>query len=153
MPNGRSHSQPASSSQQQNLPPLPRDLSTLKAEDIVAIADQAGRHFCHIKPTQLRNFFDHIVRLRTSYRLALVQKEDDLLEEKEREKLLGQLVLLKPKLAYAKGRFSGFEQFYTFMIHAIDGVRNSTQWQDALENFFALTEAVVAYHKFYGGKD
>jgi len=39
------------------------------------------------------------------------------------------------------------------MVEAIDGVVNSENKVRALENFLALLEAVVAYHKFHGGRE
>jgi CRISPR type III-A-associated protein Csm2 len=72
------------------------------------------------------------------------------------------LVLLKPKLAFAAGRQHAVRKnFKPFMDAAINGVLNApdtnpedkenkkTGKQRALENYLALIESVVAYHKFY----
>ncbi|MCS7001060.1 MAG: type III-A CRISPR-associated protein Csm2 [Candidatus Kapabacteria bacterium] len=147
MPNDRSTTESLMHSHQQ-------DLALMTADEIVKVAEEKGKEFAqNVKSSQLRNFFAHVVRLRTLYRTLQVQKGGGPLDEQECKRLCGHLLLLKPKLAYAKGRHRNLEQFYRFMVSAIDVVAKSEQCHAALENFFALTEAVVAYHKFYGGRD
>jgi CRISPR type III-A-associated protein Csm2 len=39
------------------------------------------------------------------------------------------------------------------MFEVIDKVYKSNNKEKAYENFFEFVEAIVAYHKYYGGKD
>ena len=71
------------------------------------------------------------------------------------EKSLRQLLLLKPRLAYAKARIDrrhkdAYEQFERDIGSAIDAVElNSPETFTRFCNFF---EAILAYHKAHGGK-
>ena len=72
-------------------------------------------------------------------------------------KIKKQLVMLKPKLAYAAGRQMAVKSnFYPFMKNAIEGVEKAEKegldQKVAMEHFFLLVESVVAYHKFHGGE-
>lgn len=64
--------------------------------------------------------------------------------------------LLKPKLAYAKGRaninkkrnqLNKIDDFYTIIVAAIDLVLKSADKKKAFDNFTQIFEAIVAYHK------
>ena len=66
-------------------------------------------------------------------------------------------LLLKPKLAYAVKRHNkiGLKKFYEFFSIAYDVV-NTTDLaigEKHFENLMNLMEAVLAYHKYYGGKE
>jgi CRISPR-associated protein Csm2 len=137
---------------------IPSDLSTLSATDIDTIANERGEQFAKgqprqrggrnefvVKTNQIRNVFGHIVTLRTEFKQ----------EKKWTENLERELILLKPKLAYAAGRERDVKQFQQFMFRIIDGViqADESNKDKALGNFFEIVEAVVAYHKFYGGRD
>ncbi len=76
--------------------------------------------------------------------------------EVKRQQMMGynpsEIVLLKPKLAYAVGRarkdakkntVSKIEDFYYVIADAIDKVKN----EDHFKNFIKIFEAIVAYHK------
>ena len=57
-----------------------------------------------------------------------------------------QFILLKPKLAYAVGRYKGqtkIGDFYKVMTNAIDLVKD----EKSFKNFIMVFEAIVAYHK------
>lgn len=121
-----------------------KDLSTVSAKDIDSIGDAQGKVFCNIvKTSQLRNFYSALNSIRVKF-----QQDGDFTERIERS-----LILLKPKLAYAAGRHGQLKGFRDFIVLGIDGVVESEKKAGALTNFFDLVEAVVAYHKFYGGKD
>ena len=59
------------------------------------------------------------------------------------------LNLLRPKLAYQKGRFEVLEPLTRVLIHLIKNVNDN----DTLEGFKEFFEAIIAYHKAYGGKE
>jgi len=91
--------------------------------------------------TQLRNFFSEIRRIQ-----ANSQKFEDNLTD---------IYLLKPKLAYAAARtdskYNRIHDFAAGLGLMLDAVSQSGK-QQHFENFTKFVEAVVAYHKFYGGK-
>ena len=57
------------------------------------------------------------------------------------------LQMLRPKLAYAAGRHKGVKEFRQ-LIEVLIKNTNKTNFS----NFRNFVEAIVAYHKFYGGK-
>jgi CRISPR-associated protein Csm2 len=75
-----------------------------------------------------------------------------------------QLLLLKPKLAYAIARIKknlnprfdedkikSLDKFFKDFSQALDTVKSTDR--NTLNNFISLFEAFVAYHKYHGGKD
>ena len=125
------------------------DIGTVTPEDIDSIGNEHGKEFSkpkgsnEVKTSQLRTFYSAVSSIRFQF-----QEKPEFSPSIERS-----LILLKPKLAYAVGRHKTLRGFRSFMMQAIDGVVNSNDKHKALTNFFDLLEAVVAYHKFYGGKD
>jgi CRISPR-associated protein Csm2 len=132
----------------ENLDQLLNNLGSLEPEVINNIAEEAGRAFKDsVKMNQIRNIYSQITKIRLDYKQHYGKKED-------KEKTIKRsLVMLKPKLAYAAGRKKELKDFQRFFDKAIDEVVNSDDFEGALQNFFFLAEAVVAYHKYYGGKD
>lgn len=123
--------------------PVPNDLFGVPPEVIDAIASERGKSFNGIKTNQIRNVFAAIAAIRQQYRQ----------EKAYSDAIHRSMVLLKPKLAYAAGRQVAVRPFQEFLSQAIDAVIKSSNKAKALENFFALIESVVAYHKFNNGRD
>ena len=61
-----------------------------------------------------------------------------------------ELVMLKPKLAYAAARNRAVEPLKDALVQAIDRVGEDP---DRFKNFVDFFEAVLAYHKAAGGQD
>jgi CRISPR-associated protein Csm2 len=106
-----------------------------------------GRKFISddVKTNQLRNFYSSIISIRTN-----LKSTKEVTAQIERE-----LILLKPKLAYAAGRQPKVKPFYELMKNGIDAtikVTDPKQKKEALENLISITEAIVAYHKFFDKK-
>ncbi|KAB2908132.1 MAG: type III-A CRISPR-associated protein Csm2 [Ignavibacteriales bacterium] len=124
-----------------------KDLSEIKPEDIDSIGKTMGKSLVdrEVKTNQLRNFYSSIISIRTKLR-----KEKSVTPAIERE-----LVLLKPKLAYATGRNKKVMELYNLMQDGIGATvsENVSDKKAALANLISITEAIVAYHKFHGGKD
>jgi len=119
---------------------LTKPLDQAKAKDINSYCDSQGQSFAkNIKTNQIRNVFSRITSLRNSYKSK--KKYDEELERA--------LILLKPQLAYAAGRNRDVLDFKNEMNKVIDSVIVSTNKELAIENFFAVIEGFVAYHKFY----
>jgi CRISPR-associated protein Csm2 len=121
-----------------------------------------------LKTHQLRNVFSAIEKMRTIHkkiiklrpRLEGKSREDqpkdfEKLDEYVRQ-LEMQLIMLKPKLAYAAGRQKSVRyNFFPLVEDAVNGVdkalesKKTKDHDKAYSRFFALMESVVAYHKFY----
>lgn len=86
-----------------------------------------GKH--NISASQLRNIF---------YDVRKVQK-------------VSELYMIRPKLAYAAGR-SDKDEVKEVMV-LFDELIAQVKTQEQLKAFQDFFEAIIAYHKFYGGKD
>lgn len=120
------------------------NLDVINPEAIIKIADEKGKSFTKIKPNQIRNFFAAVLSIKNK-----VQSMNEFNFEEIRTDIL----LLKPKIAYAAGRKSEVKPFKEFIDELIDALTKSSDKEKATQNFFNIIESVVAYHKFYGGKD
>ena len=107
--------------------------------------DEDGKVSVALTTSQLRKFFGAVKSLQIA---GVSQSKTDL-------------VMLKPKLAYAKGRVKQnkpgvdsyrISDFCDVMTEAIDYVIKSrdTEMERSFKNFVNFFEAVVAYHKVYG---
>lgn len=85
-----------------------------------------------ISTSQIRAIFQAVKRL-----------SDDFNESKN------ELNLLRPKLAYQRGRFPALRNLQEVIDHLIKNVKDDT----SLANFKEFFEAIVCYHKAYGGKE
>ena len=122
------------------------DFADVTALEINEVADKKGKEFKPIRTNQIRNFFSHFNTIKNEYKIIKINKQPI-------EQLDTSLILIKPKLAYAKGRNLAVEPFQRLIFEVIDLVYNSKNKEKAYNNFFEFVEAIVAYHKYYGGKD
>lgn len=115
----------------------------------VDFAQRFGEHLCDLQngrlgrmaltTNQIRNFFGEVKRI----------------QAKTYEKEKSAFLLIRPKLAYAEARAlqksgkSRITDFRQVMERAHAAVNNEQQFQ----NFVDFLEAVLAFHKFYGGRD
>ena len=83
-----------------------------------------------ISTSQIRGIFNEVKRLPDKF-----------------EKCKINLNLLRPKLAYQKGRFDELEPLTRVLIHLIKNVKNDA----TLKGFKEFFEAIIAYHKAAGG--
>lgn len=97
-----------------------------------------------ISTTQLRKIFSEISRVKFEWKK----------NEKDMAKLITQLQLLKPKLAYIAGKArkkeeqNALDNLKKDLEDAIDKVINSKS-EDEANNFFIFVESILAYHKYY----
>lgn len=126
-------------------PQIPQRLDSMDAAEITRVAEDYGKRLADhregIETNQVRNVFAHVNRMRVDYK-----KAGEWTEGLERT-----LILLKPKLAYAAGRNRNVRPFQELLSRSIDAVVASENKARGVENFFALVEGIVAYHKFHGG--
>lgn len=123
------------------------ELKKLKEMDVKKMANEDGYadklalRLKKMKTTQLRRFFS-----------AIKDIEKDL-KEKSWEKIEADFYLLKPKLAYARGRRLIPEEFHEVVKTAMNKIDIGDK-NERIENysrFVQFIESVVAYHKYYGG--
>lgn len=127
-----------------------KNLAELDAEDITLIGEDYGKRladrFTGIKTNQVRNVYSAIIALRTKLKM----------EKKVSEDIRRDLILIKPKLAYAAGRQRKVKPLYELLSQAIDLAKDSSltaeEQKKSIENFISLVESVVAFHKFHGGE-
>ena len=106
---------------------------------LVEFAEKAGQYMAKNKLTssKIRSIYGEIKRI----------------QMKTFEKDKASFSLLKPKVAYALGReqkdVKGLQLFKSIFDECFDDVTNEVQYH----NFCNLIEAILAYHKAYGGKD
>ncbi len=126
-------------------------LDLLEPVDIDSIGNHYGKMLADkyngIKTNQVRNIYSAIIAIRT--KLKNIEPNTKKLDEQ----LKMDLVLLKPKLAYATGRERNVKPLYELLSKAIDCVNASNDQIKGIKNFVSLVETIVAYHKFFGGKD
>ena len=85
-----------------------------------------------ISTSQIRAIYTAVRRLSDNYEIC---KKD--------------LNLLRPKLAYQKGRFPDLEPLTKVLDHLIKNVKDDA----TLKGFKEFFEAIIAYHKAYGGRE
>ncbi|MEC4813692.1 MAG: type III-A CRISPR-associated protein Csm2 [Scytonema sp. PMC 1069.18] len=90
-----------------------------------------------LETNQVRKFLDAINRLKA-----------DLAEKGDFSKIETEVVLLKPKLAYAAARQKAAKPLGEVMSAAIDKVYSNEDF----ERLVQLIESIIAYHKAEGGK-
>lgn len=116
--------------------------------DMVKYADEVGKYLAPLynkekeclSKSQIRNVYGEIKRIQF--------KGIETIEGKT------SFMLLKPKIAYAEGRnktmgLSLFKKVFDLAW----GITSENLTHKTYENFCALLEAILAYHKAYGGQD
>jgi CRISPR-associated protein Csm2 len=91
-----------------------------------------------LKTNQVRKFLDAVNRIKA-----------DLPEDKEFSKIETEIVMLKPKLAYAAARQTSVEALSRVMSAAINKVHSV----DDFHRLVQFLESTIAYHKASGGRD
>ena len=128
--------------------------AALKAHDVVTAADKAiqglkedGGGKIKVKTTQLRKLLTAVTAIKNEID---VYKSDKKLPEKMDEDLASKVAFLKVKAAYQAGRNNDVKDFIvkTDIITQIGFIGNDMK---KFECFASYIEALVAYHKFYGG--
>lgn len=116
-----------------------KNLSGYGVRDLVLHAEKFGPHLKQngLETNQVRKFLDAINRLKVK-----------LSTESDFQAIEAEVILLKPKLAYAAARQKSAKDLRIVMSDAIDRVTN-------VEDFYRLVqliESTIAYHKAEGGK-
>ena len=118
-----------------------KDLDIKLLADEEKYADTLANKLKRMNPTQLRRFFGAVKEIETN------------LDGNSWEDVEADFYLLKPKLAYAKGRKlipAEFHEVVKTSMNKVDVGNN----EDKIANykmFVRFLESIVAYHKFYWG--
>jgi CRISPR-associated protein Csm2 len=92
-----------------------------------------------LKTSQIRKFLDAVNAIKSK---SAQQTTDDAFFRSE-------CMLLKPKLAYAAGRQDEVKPLMSVLVPCIDRVHGRADFS----NFYRFVEAIMAYHRFHGGRD
>jgi len=127
-------------------------------KECVDFADDFGKHLCALddrgRPSrdalttnQIRNFFSEVKRI----------QQNKITNQEEQSAFL----LIRPKLAYAeartsershKSRIKDFRKVIELAHQAVDiKQEDPTKMEQEFNNFVDFLEAILAYHKSYGG--
>ncbi|MEG4267269.1 type III-A CRISPR-associated protein Csm2 [Microcoleus sp. Pol12A4] len=114
-------------------------LKTYPIRDLVKHAEEFGLYLKQqrLETNQVRKFLDAVNKMK----VTLAQTNDF-------SKIETEVVLLKPKLAYAAARQKAAKPMSDVMSPAIDKVRSTEDF----ERLVQLIESIIAYHKAEGGK-
>lgn len=118
-----------------------KNLSEISVEELVEKARQAGQEFKNIKINQIRRFLDGVRRI-----------ENRIKAKASFDEVKDQIVLLRPMLAYAAGR-KGTKEMKGFMDFLDPAIRSGSQSPENFRKLLRLIEGLVAYHRYYGGKN
>jgi len=116
----------------------PQWITSFADNSLVEYAEKAGRYMARrgLTNSKIRSIYGEIKRIQMS--------------EFEKEK--SAFILLKPKVAYALGRDANNEGLKLFK-EIFDMSSADVTNQKCFQNFCNFMEAILAYHKAYGGKD
>lgn len=118
------------------------------AETLVKWAEELGKGLqeARLTTSQIRALFGEVRQIQAQWSMG----------QASRQKALRRLVLLKPKMAYRarKERGEAVQNLVDVLRPALDeviGEKNAEQQDDHFRRFVEFFEAILAYHKAYGG--
>ena len=118
------------------------------AETLVKIADQLGKSLKNngLKTTQIRALFGEVRLIEAQWSIS----------DEQREQARRRLILLKPKMAYRarKERGRAVRDLVDVLDPALELVikeQNEAKQDANFRHFVEFFEAILAYHKSYGG--
>ncbi len=116
------------------------DLKQVSMERLVEIADTVGSRISHeVKMNQIRRFLDGARKV-----------EAEMKRSGRFDQVKDRVVLLRPKLAYAAGRHEKVKPLAELLDTAVTSAAKS---EENFMKFLRLMEGIIAYHRFYGGRD
>jgi CRISPR-associated protein Csm2 len=118
------------------------------AENLVKSADGLGKQLKDIGLTtsQIRALFGEVRQIQAQWGMG----------EQSRQKALRRLILLKPKMAYRarKERGKAVQELVSVLDPALELVikeKDPEKQSENFQHFVDFFEAILAYHKAYGG--
>jgi len=110
----------------------------LTADELVEYAEKMGKYLrtVYLKTTQIRKILDAVNKIKATADSKNFNPDN--------------IVLLKPQLAYAAGRQPHqVKPLIDVILPCIDKIK---EYED-FKKFAKFLEAILAYHKFYGGRE
>jgi len=119
---------------------------------LVTAAEQTGRALAtqyRLTTSQVRGIFGTVRKIEMD---LLQGDQDPASREERRRRAMRELLLLKPRIAYqaAKERGRGVAELASVLTPSIDLIENDPQ---RFKNFVDFFEAILAYHRAFGGSD
>lgn len=111
---------------------------SLTADELVEYAEKMGKYLraMYLKTAQIRKILDAVNKIKATTDSKNFNREE--------------IVLLKPKLAYSAGRQEQqVRPLMNVLTPCIDKVYNYLDFK----RFAQFLEAIIAYHKYYGGRE
>ena len=120
-----------------------------KAEEVVKGLPKDRFDKIEVTTSQIRKFLSAVNSLNNRIALYRIQHTET---EKLTPELAGEVKYLKIKLVYQAGREQKVRRFVdqAGLIKYIDEIGNSTE---KFDEFAKYVEALIAFHKYYGGRD
>jgi len=122
----------------------------LDAEKLVVCSYALGKLLAQkhgLKMSQLRRFYDTLMRVKAIENVRRSVESDQI---KGGRSTISKVIELKPLLAYAKARQRwAVGPFFAVLNPLIDFVRD----QEDYSTLCKFVQAVIAYHKYCGGRD
>ncbi|MGB9738195.1 type III-A CRISPR-associated protein Csm2 [Chloroflexus sp.] len=142
----------SSGEQRERMPISPEKLKTILGDNtpeainlLVKEADRLGKALKekNLTTSQIRNIFGEVRSIEQEVRVGT---------EKLPPSVQRRLLMLKPKMAYQVGRFGNnqaLKDLVETLSAAIDLIGDDVE---RFHSFVDLFEAILAYHRFYGGR-
>jgi CRISPR-associated protein Csm2 len=131
------------------------DLKAYPIRELVNHAQELGPYLKNqrLETNQIRKFLDAVNQLKAKFAQDEGEEIEKAKDKEEKNKLRfakieDEIVLLKPKLAYAAARQKAAKPMSQVMSVAIDKVHSAEDF----ERLVQLIESIIAYHKAEGGK-
>ena len=110
-------------------------INNLPIERIVEIGKEIGRDLSsNISTTQIYKFLDAVRRIQAKF-------DSD------------KVILLRPKLAYLVGREKKEKKLKSLISVLDPAIMSAYKDRDSFQKLVYFIESIVAYHRFYRGKD
>lgn len=121
------------------------DLFSSKAEKLALtiFEDQQASRGKQNKPTQLRKFYDEVIRFGSMLQGLSVEQQKE-----EFDRILPYLKMLNAKAAYAQGRDLVSKNFKDFIANSLIKIED----KDDFEAFAGFFESFMGFYKFYDEK-
>lgn len=123
-------------------------------QQLVIFASQTAERLVKDQLTrgQIRNIFTEVRKIEALWDAEGVKKP----EERDYNKALRRLVMLKPKMDYQTSRIPQVQRLKEVLTEAIDSVAAASDKQEQdkrFKRFMNLFEAILAYHRAMGGRN
>ena len=105
--------------------------------------------------SQLRNIFSEAKQIESQIKIIQSLSKEEK-EDKWKNKVKPRILLLRPKIAYATARAVDRDRdsrMKAFGEVADKALTVATEKMEYYKNFIQMFEAIIAYHKKYGGRD